>query len=1001
MIDAVHRYDGYIVQSTGDGIFALFGAPVAHEDHPQRALYAALRVQDEMRRYSTRLREAGNAPIEARVGINTGEAVVRSIKTGDGHTEYTPIGHSTSLASRMQTLAPTGSIAVTETTEKLCAGYFNFKALGPTRVKGVSDPVNVFEVIGLGLLRTRLQRSAGRGLTKFVGREREIDAMKHAAEQACAGHGQIVAAMADPGVGKSRLFYEFKLRNQSGWLVLEAFSVSHAKASAYVPVFELLHSYFDIKPEDDARRRREKVNGKVLTLDRSLEDALPYLFALLGIAEGDDSLVQMETQLRRRRTHEAVKRILLRESLNQPLMLIFEDLHWIDDETQGLLNLLADSIGTCKTILLVNYRPEYKHQWGSKTYYTQLRLDPLGTASADEMLTSLLGNDATLAPLKRLIAERTEGNPLFMEEIYLGLFEDGALARNGSVKLLKPLDSLRIPPTVQGILAARIDRLPASEKDLLQTLAVIGKEFPLALAREVIKRADDELNLMIEHLQLAEFIYEQPTPGDIEYTFKHALTHEVAYGSLLIERRRRLHERAGAAMESLFAEGLDDHATELARHFAQSANALKATQYLALAGKRSLERADSVEAQAHLRQGLEWAGRIADPTQRAKMELKLRIVLGEAFMYVKGPSSREAKEETHRAEELAQQVGSDIERFSVLMMLRNVMMFGGMNFAAIDKARLGYEIAERIGDPEMIATACASLAAPLWIAGQLTEALQMARRSVEAGRPPLELRKFAYYVDAEQVGAFVLLMLGYPDQAVRANRESLEAFFPRSQGRYLGPAMNAAVRSSFFYIPLQRPDTLRELLEPALYAAEQAGLLFESARARAFLGWAIARSGNPDEGIAMIRRGLEDTESTGTPKTLVLSMTLPDALVSASRYTEALAVLDEALRDPHFGLLRVTSPELHRLKGKAVLGHDASATDEAETCFREAIEIARQQSAKWWELRATTSLARLLRDTNRRDEARATLADIYNWFTEGFETRDLIDAKALLEELGS
>ena len=247
MIDAVRRYDGYVVQSTGDGIFALFGAPVAHEDHPQRALYAALRMQDELKRYSARLREAGNLPIEARVGVNTGEVVVRSIATGAGHTEYTPIGHTTNLASRMQALAPTGSIATSEATRKFCEGYFTLKPLGPTRVKGVSEPVNVYEVTGLGPLRTRLQRSAGRGLSKFVGRQAEMDALMRAAEQAKAGRGQIVAAMAEAGVGKSRLFFEFKAKNQSGWMVLEAFSVSHGKASAYLPVIDLLHGYFEIK----------------------------------------------------------------------------------------------------------------------------------------------------------------------------------------------------------------------------------------------------------------------------------------------------------------------------------------------------------------------------------------------------------------------------------------------------------------------------------------------------------------------------------------------------------------------------------------------------------------------------------------------------------------------------------------------------------------------------------------------------------------------------------
>ena len=344
MMDAVHRYGGYVAQSTGDGIFALFGAPLAHEDHPQRALFAALKMLEEMRRYSAKLREAGNLPIEARVGVNTGEVVVRSIATGEGHTEYTPIGHSTSLAARMQALAPTGSIAVTDAARKLCEGYFTFKPLGPTRIKGVHEPVEVYEVTGLGLLRTRLQRSAGRGLSKFVGRERELGQLEQALEQSKAGHGQIVAAMGEAGVGKSRLFYEFKAVGRDGCLVLEAFSVSHGKAAAYLPMIELLKDYFEITAEDDEWRRQEKITGKILTLDRALEDTLPYTFLLLGAEEPAEAIRQMDPQSRRRGTLDAIKRILLRESLKQPLIVVFEDLHWVDDETQAFLKLFAESI---------------------------------------------------------------------------------------------------------------------------------------------------------------------------------------------------------------------------------------------------------------------------------------------------------------------------------------------------------------------------------------------------------------------------------------------------------------------------------------------------------------------------------------------------------------------------------------------------------------------------------------------------------------------------------
>jgi predicted ATPase len=305
-----------------------------------------------------------------------------------------------------------------------------------------------------------------------------------------------------------------------------------------------------------------------------LLDALPYLFALLGIVEGEDPLAQMDAQIRRRRTQEAVKRILLRESLNQPLMIVlFEDLHWIDEVTRAFLNFLVEGIANTPLLLLVNYRPEYTHQWSNKTYYTQLRLDPLGKESTDEMLSALIGDSPELAPLKRLVLERTEGNPLFMEELIEALFEQGVLAKNGAIKLTKPLGHLKIPPTVQRILAARIDRLAPDAKELLQTLAVIRMEFPFSLVRQVVQLPDDRLDQILSDLQTAEFIYEQPAAAGVEYTFKHALTHDVAYNSLLAERRRLLHERTSQAIETLYRERLEDHYSDLAYHYRSSDNA--------------------------------------------------------------------------------------------------------------------------------------------------------------------------------------------------------------------------------------------------------------------------------------------------------------------------------------------------------------------------------------------------------------------------------------------
>jgi class 3 adenylate cyclase len=1016
MIDAVRRYDGYVVQSTGDGIFALFGAPVAHEDHPQRALYAALRMLEELRRYSAKLRETGNLPLEARVGVNTGEVVVRSIATGGGHTEYTPIGHTTNLASRMQALAPTGSIAISEQTRKLVEGYFALKPLGPTRVKGVSEPVNVYEVTGLGPLRTRLQRSAGRGLSKFVGREREMASMQAAAERAKSGRGQIVAAMAEAGTGKSRLILEFKAVSQSGWMVLETFSVSHGKASAFLPVIDLLWSYFEITSDDDERKRREKINGKVLTLDRSLEDALPYLHAMLGLTDSDSPVAEMEPQARKRRSLEAIKRILLRESLNQPLIVIFEDLHWVDDESQTFLSLLADSIANAKILMLVNYRPEYSHQWGSKTYYTQLRLDPLGKENADEMLTALVGDDTNVRPLKRLIIERTEGNPFFMEESVQVLLDEGALVRDGATaRLTKPLGELKIPPTVQAILAARIDRLPSVEKDLLQALAVMGKEFRLSLVRAVTGKSDDELNRLLETLQLAEFIYEQPAVGDIEYSFKHALTQDVAYNSVLIERRKSLHERIGAALESIHADSLDDHIAELAHHYAHSGNPAKGAQYCLLAVEQFSDRGSNAEAVARMEVGLELLQKLPDDDRRAELELDLRIAGSYALRAIKGWGSPDLEQSSSRAVALCQRPGITWEKTSFAL---QAVLFVVMSRPDVRKAcEMGSELlarAEENGLEERTAGIAAALAISTMYSGDFERAAEYFDRSSQqresmaepatahASQLPRATRQTPP-LQAIHIGgiasAWNIWFLGYPDRALERVRLATDVANKSGSKVVLELVLNLAK----YPLALRREFApMREVTEAALALSIESGTVTRKALCEMWLGWADTLAGDLDGGIARMRRSLSEHRAAGSDllNDYVFAL-IAAALGKMGRFEEALRSIDESFEVIERTGQRLHEAEVHRLKGELLLMQDASNSTQAEQSFRAAIEISRKQHAKSWELRATTSLARLLDKQGNRDKARAMLAEIYNWFTEGFDTADLKDAKALLDELAT
>jgi class 3 adenylate cyclase/tetratricopeptide (TPR) repeat protein len=996
MIEAVRRYDGYIVQSTGDGIFALFGAPVAHEDHPQRALYAALRMQEELKRYAARLRVAGSLPIEARVGVNTGEVVVRSITTGEGHTEYTPIGHTANLASRMQALAPTGSIAISEQTRKFVEGYFQLKSLGPTKVKGVIEPVIVYEVTGLGPLRTRLQQAAGRGFTKFVGRQLEMDAIKAAAERAKAGHGQIVAAMAEAGVGKSRLMFEFKATGAAGWMVLEAFSVSHGKPSSYLPVVDLLHSYFKIALQDDQRTRREKIAGRIAILDRTLDSAIPYLYSLLGIAEASDPLAQMDGQIKKRRTLDAIKRILLRESLDQPLIVIFEDLHWIDAETQALLNLLADSIATARVLLLVNYRPEYTHSWGGKTYYTQLRLDALGGESADEMLGSILGEGKDLIPLKQLIVDRTEGNPFFMEEIVQALFEERALVRNGAVKLAKSMSEVKVPATVQAVLSSRIDRLPPAEKDLLQTAAVIGKEFSLQLAAEVA--GIPELERMLADLQTAEFIYERPAAGDVEYTFKHALTQQVAYEAILHERRKVLHERVGSAIETLYAASIDDHLSALAHHYTRAANAEKAVKYLRMAAIQASKRSARYEAKGLLVQARSLVLALPASRERLEAELAVETELGVVMIATKGWGAPEGEQSLLRAQQLCEELGDRNQLIVVLINLSQSCIQQCRMREAREYAERCVALAEQQGDTGLLLMGRNTLGEVLARCGELRAAREHMRGALEL----FDSRQHAHLASVFGVDPRVMLslflapveqLMGFWDRA----REETEAGLRQARAQSERHGVNLRVA-------LINASTLARLAGDSSAAREFAEELLSIGRegfALGLLGAALLNLGRSEEAILVLNEGFQRYRATGGRASQERwLLPLAEAYARQGRTDEALRMVSDMLDTARQTGHLMYEPMLLQARGEFLLEGSSPDRRGAEAALRQAIEAARWQEAKSSELRATTSLARLLAQEGHRDEAHAMLAEIYNWFTEGFDTADLKDAKALLVELG-
>jgi class 3 adenylate cyclase/predicted ATPase len=1013
MMEAVHHYEGYVAKTLGDGILALFGAPIAHEDHPQRALFAALRMQQAIRRHGDRIRLEKGISLQIRVGIHTGEVVVRSIRKDNLHTDYDPVGNTIHIASRIEGIAAPSSILVSEPTYKLAEGYFDFKALGAAQVKGIPEPLVVFEVQGLGTLRTRLQLSAHRGLASFVGRQVELDHLHQALDQSKLGHCKVVAVVGEAGVGKSRLFHEFKERSRRGCLVLETFSVSHGKAFAYFPLIELLNSFFQINTQDDERRCREKVIGKTLTLERSFEDLVPYLLYLLGIGECSSVLAEMDPQIRRDRTFDAIAQLLTRESRNQPIELVFEDLQWLDCETEAFLAYLIDRLASTPILLLVNYRPEYQPEWTHAGHCSQLRLEPLGPTDAQALLATLLGDDPTLPPLKQLILDKTDGNPFFMEEVIQTLLEKKLLlGEPGQYRIEQTPAALHIPTTVQGVLAARIDRLPVAEKELLQTLAVIGKEFPFSLIQCICKgldaRIDNDLCNLLARLEAADFIYQRPAFPEVEYSFKHALTQEVAGYSLLTERRSVLHERTAQAIEALFPTRIADYCSELAHHYRLSGNVPKAVEYLQRTGNQALQHSAQLDAIRHLDTALELLKHLPDTPARTHQELTLLLSLGPALMAVRGYSAPEVAATYTRALELCAQVSDDSVLFSTLLGLRTYYELRAEYSTACELGERLLSVAQTAQDPDLLVDAHAALGATLFFQGDLRNAYEHQERARVLYIPDRHrTHAITYGMDPGYTltfSAWSLWYLGFPDQASTRSRDALALDKKISHPFSLAFTLSATSILGQFQHDVQLAE---ECADAAIKLSLERGFPFYLTWGNILQGWARAEQGNIDEGIAQITNGIATYRAAGAELGCSYFLALlaaahgragqPQAGLEA--VTEALAMVNKT--GEHF-----YEAELYRLKGALTLQcpgedrQDSSARQEAEACFHTAISIARQQGAKSLELRATVNLAQLW-ETRDKEAARQMLADIYSFFTEGFDSVDLLQAKALLDAWAS
>jgi class 3 adenylate cyclase/pimeloyl-ACP methyl ester carboxylesterase len=628
MMDSVHRFEGTVNKVQGDGIMALFGAPLAHEDHAVRACYAALAMQQAMHTQAEETRRTHGVEIQARVGLHSGEVVVRTIGN-DLSMDYDAVGPTVHLAKRMEELASPGSTRLTPETLRLAEGYVDVAALGPVPIKGFTEPVKVFELRGAGEAKTRLQAAATRGLTRFVGRQSELQTLNRALDCAGGDCGQIIAVIGEPGVGKSRLIHEFTRSHRAhDRLILESSAFPYGKSTAWLPVVDLLKSYFRVDARDDHRRIREKVTGKILTLDETLKPAVPAFLSLFDLMVDEPAWLDLDVAQRRRRTLEAIKALFLRESEVQPLIIIIEDLHWIDSESLSLLDGLVECLPASRILLLVNYRPEFAHNWGSRTHYGQLRIDPLPAQSVEELLGEILGESPGLTPLKSMLVGWADGNPLFLEESVRSLVEVGALTgESGAYRLTEELDSIEMPHTVHAIIASRIDRLDPKHKRLLQLAAVIGHDVPIAVLSAVAEMPEEQMQHALAALKAAEFLYEKRLFPDTEYTFKHAFTQEVAYSGLLEGRRRELHARVGEAIEDLYPDRQSELLEALAGHFEKGEVWAKAAAYHLRASEKAKEQYAYPNALDICRKALECTKQATDVDEERARSLVMKCDL--------------------------------------------------------------------------------------------------------------------------------------------------------------------------------------------------------------------------------------------------------------------------------------------------------------------------------------------------------------------------------------
>jgi len=1001
----VARFEGHVAQYLGDGLLVYFGYPLAHEDDAQRAVRTGLGIVEALGQLNTRLAQEPGVHLAVRLGIHTGLVVVGEVGGGTRQ-EQLALGETPNLAARLQGLAAPNTLVISAATFQLLGGFFACQPLGTPPLKGMAQPLSVYRVLYESMARSRLEAASSTGWTPLVGREQEIGLLLERWAQVKEGVGQVVLLSGEAGIGKSRLVQVLKEQvaaEPQAWLTPCQCSPYYQNTALY-PIIDLLERVaLRFEREESPQQKLRKLEGLLVQYGLPLAEVVPLYATLLSLPlSADYAPLHLSPEQQKQQTLQALLTILLRLAAQQPVLFVMEDLHWVDPTTLEFLSLLVDQGPIARVLALCTFRPDFSPPWTGRSHLTQMTLPRLPRQQATEMAARVAHGKALPPEVVEQVVARTDGVPLFVEELTKMVLESGLLQeRAGRYELTGPLPPLAIPTTLHDSLMARLDRL-AAVKSLAQLGATLGREFSYALLHAVSPWDEVSLQRGLHQLVEAELLYQQGLPPQATYLFKHALIQEAAYQSLLRSTRQQHHQRIAQVLEAQFPDTAETRPELLAHHYTEAGLPAQAIPYWQQAGQRAYERSAYMEAIAHLTKGLEVLTDLPDTPERARQELTLHITLGPALMAAKGLAAPEVERVYTRALVLCRQVGETPQLFPILIGLWRFHVVRAEYQTAHELEEWLLRLAQSIQDPALLLEAHRPQGQTLFLLGELVQARERLEQALALYNPEQHRsHAFLYGHDAGVLClswlSLTLWVLGYPDQALKRSHDAL------SLARELAHLPSLAIGlqfASMFHQFRREGQATQERAEAAILLSTEQGMPQPLATGTILRAWALAKQGRAGEGLGQIHQGLAAYRATGAVwnQSNFLAM-LAETYGDMEQREEGLTALDEALAMVARTGERFWEGELHRLKGTLLLARSAEPQAEAEACFRQALDVVRRQHAKSLELRAAMSLSRLWQRQGKRDAARALLAPIYGWFTEGFDTADLQEAKALLEGL--